>query len=227
MAPYGLTRRLAAETIGTAFLAGAVVGSGIMAERLTDDAAVVLLCNALATAMALVVLVAALRPISGAHLNPLVTLAFLVFGRISSSDAVAYLIGQVSGAFAGVAIAHLMFELAPLQLASTARTGFGQWTAEFVATFGLLGVILSGERLRDEAMGALVGLYIGAAYWFTSSTSFANPVLALARGITDTFAGIRPTDIPAFVAAEAAGAAVAVVALRWLVGGPSNVQQEW
>ena len=215
---YDLPRRLVAETLGTALLVGTVVGSGIMAERLTDDVALALLGNTLPTGAILVVLITILGPISGAHFNPAVTMAFAVRREIAPGAAIAYVSVQIAGGVAGAAIAHLMFELPALQASSTVRTGGAQWLAEIVATFGLVGTILAGIRFRADAVPWLVGLYITAAYWFTASTSFANPAVAIARGFTDTFSGIRPVDVPGFVAAQIVGSLIAVVVFGWLLG---------
>jgi glycerol uptake facilitator-like aquaporin len=211
-------RRVATEGLGTAFLLMAVVGSGIMGERLAaGNVAVALLANAIATGAALVALILTLGPVSGAHFNPVVTLAIAVEGGIPWRDVLAYLGAQTAGAFAGVGAAHLMFGL-PLFLASHhARSGPAQLWSEFVATFGLLFLILVCSRTRPAAVAWVVGTYIAAAYWFTASTSFANPVVTMARALTDTFSGIRPSDVPGFVAAQLAGGAVATLMARWLV----------
>ena len=209
-------RRLAAEALGTLMLVGTVVGSGIMADRLTDDVALALLGNTIPTGAILVVIITILGPVSGAHFNPAVTLAFALRRDIAAAEAWAYVAAQVAGGIAGAGIAHLMFELPVWQLSATARTGAAQWLAEVVATFGLVVTILGGIRARPEAVAWLVGLYITAAYWFTASTSFANPAVAIARGLSDTFSGIRPVDVPAFVVAECAGAALAVAFGGWL-----------
>lgn len=211
--------RLAAEGLGTAFLVAAVVGSGIMAERLTDDVALTLLGNTIPTGAILVVLITVFGPISGAHFNPAVTLAFFARGSIGAGMALAYAAAQCVGGVLGTLTAHMMFEEAILQGATTIRTGTGQWFAEGVATFGLVLTIFLGARSRPDAVAWLVGLYITAAYWFTASTSFANPAVALARGFTDTFAGIRPTDVPAFVLAQAAGALAAAAVAGWFARG--------
>lgn len=218
MEAYDLPRRLAAEALGTAFLLATVAGSGIMAERLTDDAALTLLCNAIPTGALLVVFITMLGPVSGAHFNPAVTLAFVLRGGIERLHGLAYVAVQIAGAFIGVWAAHLMFELPLMQASTTVRTGLGQWWAEGVATFGLVGVILGGLRFRTDAVAWLVGLYIIAAYWFTASTSFANPAVAFARGFTDTFSGIRPIDLPGFILAELIGSVVAVGLFGWLLG---------
>lgn len=212
-----LHRRLAAEAIGSGFLFAAVIGSGIMAERLAGgNVGVALLANTAATAAMLYVLIEVLGPISGAQFNPAVTLAFRLDREISTRDALAYVGAQMAGGLAGVFAAHAMFGLPLLQMASKVRTGPGQWTGELVATFGLLMVILLGARRRPATVPAVVALYIAAAYWFTSSTSFANPAITLARSLTDTFAGIAPVDAPGFIAAQLAGALLAVGASRYL-----------
>ncbi len=213
------SQRLVAEALGTAFLVGTVVGSGIMADQLTDDVALALLGNTLPTGAILVVLITCLGPISGAHFNPAVTLAFLLRREIAAGPALGYVAVQIAGGLAGAVVAHAMFELPLVQVSQTARSGVGQWIAEVVAAFGLVATILAGVRFRADAVPWLVGLYITAAYWFTASTSFANPAVAIARAITDTFSGIRPIDVPAFIVAECIGAALAVVVIGWLVGG--------
>jgi glycerol uptake facilitator-like aquaporin len=207
-----------AEFAGTLFLLAAVVGSGIMAERLAaGNMALALLANTIATGAALVALILAFGPISGAHLNPAVTLADAWQGGIAWREALAYIAAQIAGAFAGVAAAHLMFGL-PLFSASThARFGPAQLFSEFVATFGLLSVIWGCVRHRPAATPFAVGAYITAAYWFTASTSFANPAVTLARSASNTFAGIRPADVAGFIAAQLAGAFVATALFRWLI----------
>ncbi len=218
---YTYGQRLGAEFLGTAFLLATVVGSGIMAERLADgNIALALLCNTLPTGAILVVIITMLGPISGAHFNPAVTAAFLIRGELSVCGAGGYLGAQVLGGLAGVLAAHLMFEEAVFQIADTARTGPSQWFAEIVATFGLVSVILITIRTRPNAVAMAVGLYITAAYWFTASTSFANPAVTIARGFSDTFTGIRLQDVPAFVGAEFLGAILAVIAVRALLGEP-------
>ena len=214
---FSFSRRLAAEALGAALLVATVVGSGIMAERLTEDQAVALLGNTLPTGAILVVLIAVLGPISGAHFNPAVTLAFALKGDISPRHGLGYVAAQVVGAVAGTLAAHLMFELPLFAASETARTGIAQWWAEVIATFGLVGIILGGLRFRADAIPWLVGLYITAAYWFTASTSFANPAVALARSLTNTFSGIRPVDLPGFILAEIAGAVLALAAFSWLL----------
>jgi glycerol uptake facilitator-like aquaporin len=216
-----LARRVVAEGIGTALLLAAVVGSGIMGERLAGgNVAIALLANTLATGAALVALILTFGPISGAHFNPAVTLADASRGGLRwRSDVPAYLAAQTAGAFAGVAAAHVMFGEPLFSASRHAREGGAQMFSEAVATFGLLSVIWGCARLRSSAalVPFAVAAYITAAYWFTSSTSFANPAVTLARSATDTFAGIRPTDAPAFIAAQLAGAAAATALFRWLV----------
>ncbi len=219
---FDLSRRLAAEALGTAFLVGTVVGSGIMADRLTDDVALALLGNTIPTGAILVVLITILGPISGAHFNPAVTLAFAMRRDIVPGEAALYAAFQIAGGLAGSIVAHAMFELPLVQISETVRTGSGQWIAEVVATFGLVCTILAGIRFRADAVPWLVGLYITAAYWFTASTSFANPAVAIARAISDTFAGIRPIDVPVFILAEALGAALAVALMAWLLSASTR-----
>jgi glycerol uptake facilitator-like aquaporin len=211
-------RRVVAEAVGTAFLLAAVVGSGIMGERLAGgNVALALLANTLATGAALLALILTFAPISGAHFNPAVTLAEAVSSGIAWRDVPSYLVAQVIGAFAGVAAAHLMFG-EPLFFASRhARAGGAQMFSEFVATFGLLAVIRGCARLGLTAVATAVAAYIMAAYWFTASTSFANPAVTLARSASDTFAGIRPADAPGFIVAQLAGAAAAAGLLHWLL----------
>lgn len=213
-----LSRRVVAEFAGTSFLLAAVVGSGIMGERLAGgNVAIALLANALATGAALVAIILAFGPVSGAHLNPAVTLADAWEGGIPWREAPAYIFAQLIGAFAGVAVAHLMFGL-PLFFASThIRTGPAQCFSEFIATFGLLAVIWGCVRHRPSSVPYAVGAYITGAYWFTASTSFANPAVTLARAATNTFAGIRPADVPGFVAAQLAGALAATLLFKWLI----------
>lgn len=217
MTEFNLSRRLAAEALGTFFLVCTVVGSGIMADKLTDDVALALLGNTLPTGAILVVIITIFGPISGAHFNPAVSLGFLLARELPAREVVPYMLAQVAGGVAGALVAHAMFDLALLQASQTVRTGAPQWLAEVVATFGLMATILAGLRFRAGAVPWLVGLYITAAYWFTASTSFANPAVAIARAFTDTFSGIRPVDVPWFVAAECAGAACAVLFMSWLL----------
>ncbi len=222
-----LSRRVAAEALGTAFLLAAVVGSGIMGEKLSDgNIAIALLANTLATGAALTTLIFVFGPISGAHFNPAVTLADASQGGISWNHVPAYIAAQVFGAFLGVGTAHLMFGEALLQFSQHARSGSGQLLSEFVATFGLLSVILGCVRLRSQAVPVAVGLYITSAYWFTASTSFANPAVTLARTFTNTFAGIRPFDVPGFVLAQLLGAFAATMLFRWLVPSLSSDAKE-
>jgi glycerol uptake facilitator-like aquaporin len=214
-----MSRRLVAEGLGTAFLLAAIVGSGIMAERLAGgNVAIALLCNSLATGAMLYVLITVLAPISGAHLNPAVTLAFVVSSAIGTATASAYVVCQIIGAVLGTWIAHAMFEVPILEVSATARAAPGLWLAEAVATFGLVLTILGALRWKPEAIPAAVGLYIVSAYWFTASTSFANPAVTVARSLTDTFSGIHPAGAPAFILAQLAGAGVASVFCRWLFG---------
>ena len=216
-----LPRRLASEALGTGILVATVVGSGIMADRLTDDVALALLGNTLPTGAILVVLITLLGPLSGAHFNPAVTLVFALRREIAPGIAAAYAVAQVAGGVLGALVAHAMFELPIWQASTTVRSGGAQWLAEAVAAFGLVFTILAGLRARPEAVAWLVGLYITAAYWFTASTSFANPAVAVARAFTDTFAGIRPADLPGFIAAELIGALVALALCRWLLAQPN------
>jgi glycerol uptake facilitator-like aquaporin len=214
-----LRRRALAEFLGSAFLLAAVVGSGIMAAKLAGgNGALALLCNTIPTGAILAVLILIFAPVSGAHFNPVVTLALVFRGELPAGDAPVYLLAQLSGAVAGAFVAHLMFELPVLQIASTVRAGTGQWLAEAIATFGLLLTIfgcLSGAR---AAIPYAVGLYITAAYWFTASTSFANPAVTIARSLSDTFAGIAPGGVTAFIAAQCAGALAATLLSTWLWG---------
>lgn len=212
-----LSRRLAAEGLGSALLVATVVGSGIMADNLTDDIALALLCNALATGAVLTVLIAVLGPISGAHFNPAVSLVMLLRHELTTRDLAAYVVVQIGAGIIGTAIAHTMFDLPVFTLSITVRTGEAQWFSEVVATFGLVAIILSGARFAREALPWLVGLYITAAYWFTASTSFANPAVTIARSLTNTFSGIRPHDVPAFITFELAGALLAFAFIAWLL----------
>ncbi|SCB56278.1 Glycerol uptake facilitator (Major Intrinsic Protein Family) [Rhizobium aethiopicum] len=217
MASYDLTRRLVAEALGTAMLVATVVGSGIMAASLTEDVGLALLGNTLATGAILVVLITVLGPISGAHFNPAVSLIFAMSGSLRRRDLGFYVLAQVAGGVAGTICAHLMFNLPVLELSSKVRTGGAQWFSEGIATFGLVAVILAGIRFEQKAVPWLVALYITAAYWFTASTSFANPAVAFARSLTDTFSGIRPIDLPGFWLAEIAGAVAALLLFNWLL----------
>jgi len=215
---FDLRSRAVSEFLGTAFLLAGVVGSGIMGERLAGgNVAIALLANTLATGAILVVIILVLEPISGAHFNPAVTLAMSVTGNLPWRDAAAYLGAQIAGAFAGVASVHLMFGLPLFFASSHVRHGAAQLWSETVATFGLLFVIWGCARFRPSSVAYAVGAYITAAYWFTASTSFANPAVTLARAASDTFAGIRPADAPGFIAAQLVGALAATVLFRWLV----------
>ena len=212
-------RALVAEALGTLLLLATVVGSGIMGESLAGgNDAVALLGNTLATGAILVVLITMFAPTSGAHFNPAVTLAFLLRRQIGAARAAAFVGAQVVGGVAGTVLAHWMFDMDALQIGSKARTGGGQWLAEGVATFGLVATILATLKARPAAVAAMVGLYISAGYWFTASTSFANPAVTVARSLTDTFSGIAPADAPAFIAAQLLGAVVAVALFGWLLG---------
>ena len=207
-----------AEWLGTFSLLATVVGSGIMAERLAGgNVAIALLGNTIPTGAILVVLITVFGPISGAHFNPAVTLSFALRGEISVRDSGLYMAAQVIGGIAGVFAAHVMFDNPIIDPSTTVRTGLGQWVGEFVATFGLVGTILACLRARPDAVPWAVGLYITAAYWFTSSTSFANPAVTIARGFSDTFAGINPANIAAFVAVQLVAAMLATVFFRWLL----------
>jgi glycerol uptake facilitator-like aquaporin len=215
-------QRLTAEVLGTALLVAVVIGSGIMGERLAaGNAAVALLGNTLATGAALVVLISIFGPVSGAHFNPAVTLYLTLRGQAAVALLLPYVAVQIAGGLAGAMLAHGMFELPLVQISSHARTGIGQWIGEFVATFALLATIV-GSRRVPSATPYLVGLIIMAGYWFTSSTSFANPAVTIARSISDTFAGIRPVDAPGFVAAQIAAVAASAALLDWLFGFSST-----
>lgn len=215
----GFARSVAAEALGTALLAATVIGSGVMAERLAGgNLALALLGNTLATGCMLVVLILMFGPISGAHFNPAVSLVFAGLRQLSVPRLLAYIGSQLGGAIAGVLLAHTMFELPALQVATHVRIGPAQWLSEIVATFGLIGTILGVLRSRSGAVAGAVGLYISAAYWFTASTSFANPALTVARSLSDTFAGIDPGGVAGFVVAELAGAALGWAFFGWLFG---------
>ncbi|MBR0956227.1 aquaporin [Bradyrhizobium japonicum] len=218
MDAFDLSRRVAAEALGTGILVATVVGSGIMAETLTKDVALALLCNTLPTGAILVVLITVLGPISGAHFNPAVTLVFTGKRELPANEAALYVIAQIAGGIAGTIAAHLMFGLPLLDLSTKVRTGGPQWFAEAVAAFGLVATILAGIRFQRTAVPWLVGLYITAAYWFTASTSFANPAVAIARSLTNTFSGIRPADLPGFILAELCGAFAGMLLMNWLLG---------
>lgn len=212
-----MARHLAAEALGAALLLAVVVGSGIMGERLSDgNAAIALLANALATGAGLVVLITIFGPVSGAHFNPAVTAVFALRGDMAWRNAGAYVAAQVVGAILGVWCAHLMFGEAVIQVSTNLRAGPAQGFSEVVATFGLIAAIIGGLRARPDAVPWLVGLYITAAYWFTASTSFANPAVTLARALTDTFAGIAPTSVPGFLGGQVIGALLAAFLCGWL-----------
>ncbi|MDA9507733.1 MIP family channel protein [Bradyrhizobium sp. CCBAU 11386] len=215
---FDLSRRLVAEALGTGILVATVVGSGIMAETLTKDVALALLCNTLPTGAILVVLITVLGPISGAHFNPAVTLVFTGKRELPVNEAALYILAQIAGGAIGTMAAHLMFAHPLIDLSMKVRTGGAQWFAEAVAAFGLVATILAGIRFQRAAVPWLVGLYITAAYWFTASTSFANPAVAIARSLTNTFSGIRPVDLPGFILAELGGAIAGMLLMNWLLG---------
>lgn len=220
-----LSRQVFAEWLGTAFLLAAVIGSGIMAQRLSGgNVALALLCNTIPTGAILVVLILIFAPLSGAHFNPAVTLAVALRRELPWPVAGLYVAAQIIGAIAGVWIAHLMFELPVWQLSLTTRAGIGQWLAETVATFGLLLTIFGCAARSPGAIPYAVGLYITSAYWFTASTSFANPAVTLARSLSNTFAGIAPDGVAAFVAAQLLGALLAVMLSRWLWSEPNKIE---
>jgi len=215
---FNLRVRLTAEFVGSAFLVAAVVGSGIMGERLSGgNAAIALLANTVATGAALVALILTFGPISGAHLNPAVTIADAIEHGIPWAQAMAYVVAQCAGGIAGAIVAHLMFGLRWYSISSHSRHGWPQVLSEFVATFGLLSVIWGCSRLRSGAVPFAVASYITAAYWFTASTSFANPAVTIARSLSDTFAGIQPSDVMPFIGAQLAGALAATFMFRWMV----------
>jgi glycerol uptake facilitator-like aquaporin len=220
-----LGRRLAAEALGSAFLLATVVGSGIMAASLAGgNGALALLCNTLPTGAILAVLILIFGPVSGAHFNPAVTAAFAVRGELPWLSAGGYVVAQFLGAIVGVWAAHLMFELPVLQFSATVRTGPGQWLAEAIATFGLLLTIFGCLRSSAASVPYAVGLYITAAYWFTASTSFANPAVTFARSLSDTFAGIAPAGVAAFIVAQFAGAGASVAVAWWMWPRPESVK---
>jgi glycerol uptake facilitator-like aquaporin len=217
MQKFDLPRRLVAEALGTGLLVATVVGSGIMAESLTKNVALTLLGNTLPTGAILVVLITILGPISGAHLNPAVSLVFALKGELAPREALLYILAQIAGGILGTIVAHAMFALPLLDASLKMRTGGGQWLAEGVAAFGLVTTILAGIRFERASVPWLVGLYVTAAYWFTSSTSFANPAVAIARSMTNTFSGIRPVDLPGFIVAELCGAVASLLLMNWLL----------
>ena len=213
-----MNRKLIAEWLGTFSLLATVIGSGIMAERLAGgNVAIALLGNTIPTGAILVVLITVFGPISGAHFNPAVTLSFFLRKEIRASASVLYVVAQITGGIAGVFAAHVMFDNPLIDPSTTARTGLGQWVGEFVATFGLVGTILACLRARPDFVPMAVGLYITAAYWFTSSTSFANPAVTIARGFSNTFAGINPADVAAFVAVQLVAAVLATGFFSWFL----------
>src|SRR3954465_8370979 len=222
MPEFDLRRRLVAEMLGTAMLVATVVGSGIMAETLTKDVALQLLCNTLPTGAILVVLISILGPVSGAHLNPAVSLVMALKGDLPRGEAARYVAVQILGGIAGTAVAHAMFGMPLFDFSMKVRTGSAQWQAEAVAAFGLVATILAGVRFNRPAVPWLVGLYITAAYWFTASTSFANPAVAIARSLTNTFSGIRPVDLGGFIASELVGAVIGLMLMGWLLRGASG-----
>jgi glycerol uptake facilitator-like aquaporin len=215
---FDLPRRLAAELLGTGTLVAAVVGSGIMAERLASgNLAIALLGNTLPTGAILVVLILILGPVSGAYLNPAVSAVMALRRALPPAEALAYALAQILGGVLGAMTAHLMFDLPLILPSDTARTGLGQWAGELVATFGLVATILGCLRFQPTAVPYAVGLYITSAYWFTSSTSFANPAVTIARALSDTFSGIAPADVPAFIVMQLAGAVLASLVFGWLL----------
>ena len=219
---FSFSRKLASEGVGTALLLATVVGSGIMAETLSGgNVAIALLGNTLATGAILYVLITILGPVGGAHFNPAVTLGFLLRREIGLKEATAYWVVQVIAGIAGVWLAHAMFDLEVLQFSEKSRTGISQWLAESVATFGLLTTIFLAVRFRPESVPMAVGLYITAAYWFTASTSFANPAVTVARSLSNTFAGIAPVDVTGFIVAQLIGALLATTFCHWLLRPPS------
>ena len=217
---FSITRRLVSEVLGTAMLVAAVVGSGIMGELLSDgNTAMALLANAFATGAMLVVLILVFGPVSGAHFNPVVSLSFALQRKLGWAEFLAYTAAQIAGGVAGVMLAHLMFDLPLLDVSAHERHGIGQWTGETVASFMLLVTILGCLRTRADMVAPAVGLFITAGYWFTSSTSFANPAVTIARSMTDTFSGIHPADVPAFILAQIAGGIAATLVCGWLFRG--------
>ena len=222
---FSIAQRITAESLGTCFLVMAVVGSGIMGERLSGgNVAIALLANSIATGAALITLIYSFGPISGAHFNPLVTLSEGFSGGLARGEIAPYMLAQFAGGAAGTLIADLMFAMPAVTLSRHMRSGTPQFLSEVVATFGLLGVIAACSRLRANAVPLAVGGYIASAYWFTSSTSFANPAVTVARCITDTFAGIRPRDVAPFMLAQLVGAIAAILLFRWLVPAQINAE---
>ncbi len=225
--PYDISRRTAAEALGTGLLVATVVGSGIMAAKLAGgNVAIALLGNTIPTGAILVVLITVLGPISGAHFNPVVSLVMALRGDLARADLLPYVAAQVIGGCLGTFAAHAMFDLPVLQLSATARSGPAQWLAEMIATFGLLATILGTVRAKPDFTPVAVGLYITAAYWFTASTSFANPAVTIARALTDTFAGIHPAHVAAFITAQIAGALLAMVVMGWLLAAAAPARKD-
>lgn len=222
MPVFDLGRRVFAEALGTALLVATVVGSGIMAETLTRDTALALLGNTLPTGAILVVLISILGPVSGAHLNPAVSIVFALKRELRVNETLLYILAQILGGIIGTMTAHAMFALPLLDASIKVRTGAAQWFAEGVAAFGLVATILGGIRFQRSAVPWLVGLYITAAYWFTASTSFANPAVAIARSFSNTFSGIRPHDVPGFILGEIAGAVIGMLVMSWLLRPDPN-----
>lgn len=214
---FDLPRRLFAEALGTALLVCAIVGSGIMSAALTEDAAVALLANSMVTGAMLVLLITVLGPISGGHINPALTLAFALRGELPALDAAAYALAQVCGGVLGAMAANMMFGIATVDVSHSVRSGAALWLSETLSTFLLIGVILLALRFRAPLVPALVGLYIASAIWFTSSSSYANPAAAIGRSLSDAYIGIRPADLPAFIAAQLLGSALAVAVFGWLL----------
>ena len=224
MSDYKLSKRLFSELLGTALLVATVVGSGIMATNLSQDVGLQLLGNTIPTGAMLVVLITILGPISGAHFNPAVTLVFLARREIGLRTSLSYVCAQIIGGITGTIIAHHMFDFPIIELSTKVRTGGPQWFAEFVATFGLVATILGGIKFQQSGVAWLVGLYITAAYWFTASTSFANPAVAIARSLTNTFSGINPANLSGFIIAEVIGAITAWICISWLIE-PKTLQR--
>ncbi len=223
MSEYSFKQKLGAEIVGTAMLLATVVGSGIMGESLAGgNVAIALLGNTIPTGAILIVLITMLGPVSGAHFNPAVTFAFWLRGEISTDDSIKYVAGQILGGLVGVWLAHVMFDLSIVQASEKSRIGTGQWSAEIVATFGLVTTIFGTLRFKPDAVPAAVGLYITAAYWFTASTSFANPAVTIARSFTDTFSGIYMLHMPMFVIAQLIGAAIAFAYCKWQFEGSKD-----
>lgn len=217
MAAFTLSQRLIAEILGTSILVSTVVGSGIMATNLTQDIGLQLLANTIPTGAILTVLITILGPISGAHFNPAVSLVFLAKQDMTIKEVSSYIMAQLIGGIIGTMIAHMMFDLPLIEFSTKVRSGAPQWFSEFISTFGLVMTILAGIQFRQSSVAWLVGLYITAAYWFTASTSFANPTVTIARSITNTFSGISPLNVPTFILAQLIGALVAWLCISWLI----------